>query len=37
MHCLAEIWQEYSVQRMVTSASLHGSLTSQDEKLELSF
>lgn len=35
-HCLAEIWQGYSVQRMITSASLHGSLTSQDDKFELS-
>lgn len=26
----------YSVQRMITPASLHGSLTSQDEKFELS-
>lgn len=36
MHCLAEIWQGYSVQQMTTSVSLHGSLTSQDDKFELS-
>lgn len=36
MHCLAEIWQGYSMQRMVTSASLHGNWTSQDNKFELS-
>lgn len=36
MHCLAEIWQGYSVQRMITSVSLHGNLTSQDDKFELS-
>lgn len=31
----AEIWQGYSVQRMATSASFHGGLTSQDDKIDL--